>query len=73
MANIETPKTYDIFKSDGRLKGMQKFQKDFLRPAYQYTSQEIRNWQREEREKRKAMFLNELYKQAQINGCISNK
>ena len=37
----------NLFMSDGQLKRPVKLQKDFLRPAYQYTSQEIRNWQRE--------------------------
>lgn len=37
----------NLFTSDGKVKRKVKFSEAFLRPVYQYTSLEIRNWQRE--------------------------
>lgn len=38
---------YDLFWGDGKLKRATKLSEFFTRPAYQYTSQEIRNTQRD--------------------------
>lgn len=43
----------DLFKSNGELKRPIKLSPFFLRPAFQYTSMEIRNHQREEMEQNK--------------------
>ncbi len=41
--------TDSLFNSEGYLKQKIKVHPDFIRPLYQYTSSEIRNWQREEK------------------------
>ena len=41
--------TDSLFNSEGYLKQKIKIHPDFIRPLYQYTSSEIRNWQREEK------------------------
>ena len=52
-----------IFTSEGKLKKHTKFSAAFLRPAYQYTSQEIINWQRESWDE----YPDEFPKQGEIN------
>ena len=54
---------YDLFFGDGRPKVVGKLTEAFKRPVYQYTSQEIRNWQREKWEKESELFS----KEEQIN------
>lgn len=52
-----------IFNADGTLKRPVKLSEAFLRPAYQYTKQEIRNWQREGWEEE----FESNYKEREIN------
>lgn len=47
MKNNGESNTDCLFDSMGRLKEKVKLHPNFLRPLYQYTSAEIRNWQRE--------------------------
>jgi hypothetical protein len=55
----------NLFQGDGTVKQRVKLSPFFLRPAYQYTCQEIRNWQRESWEADEYVEL----EGDEINGC----